>query len=113
VALNKRCAIRDFAHNEVNSGELPPITAGERFDAIGNMSSRAITEASETTAKDIEQAGQAAVEIAADIMKEAQELAAALRENGKKFGEHLREFALLAKKVREDFRPGALEPPIS
>jgi vacuolar-type H+-ATPase subunit H len=97
-------ALHNFAHNEVNSSELPPITAGERIDAIGNMSSRAITEASETTANDIEQAGQAAVEIAAEIMTEAQELAAQLRENGKKMGEHLREFALLAKKVSTAMR---------
>jgi hypothetical protein len=32
-------ALHNFAHNEVNSSELPPITAGERIDAIGNMSS--------------------------------------------------------------------------
>ena len=43
-----------------------------------------IIEASETTAKDIEEAGQAAVDIAADIMREAQQLATELRENGKK-----------------------------
>ena len=97
-------ALRNFAHDGVNSSEPPPITAGERIDAIGNMSSRAITEASETTANDIEQAGQAAVEIAANIMKEAQELAAALRENGKKMGEHLREFGVLARKVSTAMR---------
>jgi hypothetical protein len=41
-------ALRNFAHNEVNSSELPSITAGERIDAIGNTCSRAITEVSET-----------------------------------------------------------------
>src|SRR6266566_1642170 len=45
-----------------------------------------------------------AVEIAAEIMTEAQELAAQLRKNGKKMGEHVREFALLARKVSTAMR---------
>ena len=71
----------------------------------------AIAEASETTASDIEQAGQAAVEIAAAIMKEAQQLAAGLRANGRKMSEHLQEFAVLARKVStamRDTRPEGL-----
>src|SRR5437016_1868226 len=71
-------ALRNFAHAEVNSSELPAITAAEGIDK-GNISALAIAEASETTANDIEQAGQAAVEIAAEIVKEAQQLAAGLR----------------------------------
>jgi len=96
-------ALRNFAHGP-SSGEPPPITAGERIDAIGNMSSRAIIEASETTANDIQQAGEAAVEIAAELLKEAQELAAQLRETGKKMGEHLQEFATLARTVSTAMR---------
>jgi hypothetical protein len=75
------------------------------------MSALAIAEASETTASDIEQAGQAAVEIAAAIMKEAQQLAAGLRANGRKMSEHLQEFAVLARKVStamRDTRPEGL-----
>jgi hypothetical protein len=87
----------NFAHKPGN-GERPPITAGERIDAIGTMSSRAIIEASETTANDIQQAGEAAVENAAELLKEAQELAARPRETGKKMGEHHQEFATLARK---------------
>src|SRR5207248_5473432 len=68
-------ALRNFAHAEVNSSELPAINAAEGIDK-GNISALAIAEASETTANDIEQAGQAAVEIAAEIVKEAQQLAA-------------------------------------
>jgi hypothetical protein len=97
-------ALRNFAGGEVNGSELPAITAAERIDKIGNMSALAIAEASETTANDIEQAGQAAVEIAAEIMKEAQELAAGLRANGRKMSEHLQEFAVLANKVSTAMR---------
>ncbi len=86
------------------SGEVPEITAAERIDQIGNMSALAIVEASETTAKDIEAAAQAAVDIAADILKEAQQLATKLSANGKKMGEHLKEFATLANKVSTAMR---------
>jgi len=64
----------------------------------------AIIEASETTAKDVEEAAQAAVDIAADIMKEAQQLATEVRANGKKMSEHLKEFATLANKVSTAMR---------
>jgi hypothetical protein len=67
VALKKPCAILLIGP----VAELPPITASERIDAIGNMSSRAIIEASETTANDIQKAGEAAVEIAVELLKEA------------------------------------------
>jgi hypothetical protein len=97
-------ALRNFASGGVNGGELPAITAAERIDKIGNMSALAIAEASETTANDIEQAGQAAVEIAAEIMKEAQQLAAGLRANGRKISEHLQEFGVLANKVSTAMR---------
>src|SRR5215468_5805919 len=81
-------ALRNFAGKGANGGsEVPDITAAERIDKIGNMSALAIVEASETTAKDIEAAAQAAVEIAADIMEEARQLATELRENGKKMSE--------------------------
>jgi vacuolar-type H+-ATPase subunit H len=107
-------ALRNFAgHGANGGGEVTEITAAERIDKIGNMSALAIIEASETTAKDIEEAGQAAVDIAADIMKEAQQLATELRENGKKMSEHLREFAVLARKVStamRDTRAEVLNP---
>ncbi len=105
-------ALRDFT-NGGNGGEVPEITAAQGIDRIGNMSALVIMEASETTAKDIEAAGQAAVDIAADIMKEAQQLATELRESGKKMSEHLREFAVLARKVStamRDTRADVLNP---
>ena len=71
---------------------------------IGNMSARAILEASETAARDIKAAGQAAVDVATEIMKEAEQLATELRGNGEKISEHLREFAALAKKVSTAMR---------
>ncbi len=61
-------------------------------------------ETSETTAKDIEAAGQAAVDIAADIMEEARQLATELRANGKKMSERLKEFATLANRVSTAMR---------
>jgi hypothetical protein len=70
----------------------------------GNVSAAAIIEASETAARDIEATAQAAVDIAADILKEAQQLATELRANGKKMGEHLKEFAALATKVSTAMR---------
>jgi vacuolar-type H+-ATPase subunit H len=97
-------ALRNFANGGANDGEMPEITAGERIDRIGSMSALGIVEASEMTAKDIEEAGQAAVNIAADIMKEAQQLAAELRANGKKMSEHLQKFAALARKVSTAMR---------
>ncbi len=92
-------ALRNFTGNGANG-----ITAAERIEKIGNISALAIIEASETTAKDIESAAQAAVDIAADILKEAQQLATELRANGKKMGEHLKEFAALANKVSTAMR---------
>jgi len=98
-------ALRNFAGRGANGdGEVPGITAAERIQKIGSMSALAIIEASETTAKDIEEAAQAAVDIAADIMEEAQQLATELRANGKKMSEHLREFAVLARKVSTAMR---------
>ena len=114
-------ALRNFAHAEVNGSELPAITAAEGIDK-GNISALAIAKASETTANDIEQAGQAAIEIAAEIVKEAQQLAAGLRANGRKMSEHLKEFATLATKVSTAMRDTRAEvlssrehplPPIS
>ncbi len=68
-------ALGNFAGHGAHCGsEVPDITGAERIDKIGNMSALVIIEASETTAKDIEAAAQVAVDIAADIMKEAQQL---------------------------------------
>ncbi len=105
-------ALRDFAGRAPNGGAVPAIAAGERIDKIGNMSALAIIEACETTANDIEEAGQAAVDVAADLMKQAQQLATELRANGSKISEHLREFAALAKSVStamRDTRNGVLK----
>ena len=97
-------ALRNFAGRGTNSGELPEITAAQRIDKIGNMLALVIIEASETTAKDIEAAAQAAVDIAADIMEEARQLATELRANGKKMSERLTEFAALANRVSTAMR---------
>jgi hypothetical protein len=98
-------ALRNFAGNGANiGGKVPEITAAERIEKIGNVSALAIIEASETTARDIEAAAQAAVDIAADIVAEAEQLATELRANGKKMGEHLKEFATLANKVSTAMR---------
>ena len=106
-------ALRNFAGRGTKGGE-PEISVAERIDKIGSMSARAIIEASETTAKDIEAAGQAAVDIAADLMKEAQQLATELRANGKKMSERLQEFAVLSRRVStamRDTHTDVLNPP--
>jgi hypothetical protein len=70
-------ALRIFAGKTENRAIPAPHTiAVERIDKIGNMSGLAIVEACETTAKDIEQAGQAAMDVAADILRESRQLAA-------------------------------------
>src|SRR5262249_24234910 len=97
-------ALRNFTRGEGNGKRLPAIAAHEPIDKISEMSALAIAEVGGTTASEIEQTGQAAVEIAADIMKEAQQLAADLRARGKKMSEHLQEFAMLAKKVSTAMR---------
>jgi hypothetical protein len=106
-------ALRNFVGPKANGSEPPQITGVERIDKIGKVSALAIIEACETTAKDIEEAGQAAADMAADIMKEAQQLATELRANGKKMSEHLQEFAALARRVStamRDTRINALSP---
>jgi vacuolar-type H+-ATPase subunit H len=98
-------ALRNFAGPGASvTGSESEITAGERIDKIGNFSALAIIEASEATAKDIEEAGQAAMNIASDIMAEAEQLAADLRANGNKMSEHLKEFARLTEKVSTAMR---------
>jgi len=106
-------ALRNFAGHGTSANESSEPTAMERIDRIGNMSALAIVEASETTAKDIKAAAQAAVDVAAEIMNEAEQLATELRTNGEKISQHLREFAILAKKVStamRDTRAEVLNP---
>jgi phage-related tail protein len=97
-------ALRNFTGNGADGHEPSDLAAMERINKIGNMSALAIVEASETTAEDIRAAAQAAVEVAADLMKEADQLATELRGNGQKISEHLREFAVLATKVSTAMR---------
>jgi phage-related tail protein len=97
-------ALRNFAGHGTSANDPSEPTAMERIDRIGNMSALAIVEASETTAKDIKAAAQAAVDVAAEIMNEADQLATELRTNGEKISQHLREFAALAKKVSTAMR---------
>jgi hypothetical protein len=106
-------ALRNFAGNGTSGNEVADLAATERIDKIGNMSALAIVEASETTARDIKAAAQTAVDVAAAIMNEAEQLATDLRGNGQKISEHLREFAALAKKVStamRDTRSEVLSP---
>ena len=104
VQRGVEAALRNFAGNGTNGNDPSDLTAMERINKIGNMSALAIGEACETTAKDIRAAAQAAVDVAAELMKEAEQLATDLRGNGKKISEHLREFAELATKVSTAMR---------
>jgi len=104
VQRGVEAALRNFAGNGTNGNDPSDLTAMERINKIGNMSALAIGEACETTAKDIRAAAQAAVDVAAELMKEAERLATDLRGNGKKISEHLREFAVLATKVSTAMR---------
>jgi hypothetical protein len=97
-------ALHTFGSRQKVTGNPPPITAGERIEKIGSLSAKAILDACEATAKDIEQTGHAAVEIAAEINGEAAQIAAVLRTSGSKISERLQEFALLARKVSTTMR---------
>jgi vacuolar-type H+-ATPase subunit H len=112
-------ALQNFVGRRPDAAEVLAIPAADRIEKIGTISARAIMEACETTAKDIEHAGQSAVDIAAEIMNEARQLAAGLRQNGRKISEHLQEFAVLARKVSTTMRdtraevlnPSEVKPP--
>src|SRR5260370_21653186 len=83
----------NFAGHGAHGGsEVLEITAAERIDKIGNMSALVSIEPSETTAKDIEAAAQAAADIAADIINEAQQLASDLRASAHQMRQRPREF---------------------
>jgi hypothetical protein len=103
IQAEHQTAITPSDKNEQTGGSTD-FVAADRIERIGNASARAITEACETTATDIEQTGQLAVDVAAEIMKEAKELAAGLREKGDRMSEHLKEFAQLAKRVSVTMR---------
>jgi hypothetical protein len=106
-------ALRNFAGNGTDGAAPSESTGRERIDKIGNMSALAITEASESTARDIKAAAQGAVDVAAEIMNEAEQLATELQASGQKISEHLREFASLAKNVStamRNTRTGILSP---
>jgi hypothetical protein len=97
-------ALRNVAGRGTNDDDIAEPVAMDRLDKIGNMSALAIAEASETTAREITGAAQAAVDVAAELMREAEQLAADLRANGQKISEHLREFATFAKRVSTAMR---------
>src|SRR5262245_2327233 len=97
-------ALRNFTRGQANGDRSPATAAHEPIDKIGEMSASAIAEICETTASEIDQTGQAVVEIAPEIMKEAERLAADLRASGRKLSKHLQEFAMLAKKVSTAMR---------
>ncbi len=97
-------ALRNIAGRGTNNDDIAEPVAMDRLDKIGNMSALAIAEASETTAREITGAAQAAVDVAAELMREAEQLAADLRANGQKISEHLREFATFAKRVSTAMR---------
>jgi len=104
VERGVQTALRNFAVQSATAEERSEPFAADRIDRIGNMSALAIVEASETTAKDITRAAQAAVDVAAELMREAERLATELRTSGQKISEHLRDFAILAKKVSTAMR---------
>jgi hypothetical protein len=76
----------------------------ERIEKIGNVSALAVVQASETTAKDIKAVAQTAVDLAAEIMNEADQLAADVQRRAQKMSERLREFSSLAQKVSTAMR---------
>jgi hypothetical protein len=98
-------AISVMSEDDANRNrELPSMLPAERIERVGTVSGRAVIEACETVSKDIEQAGQSAMEIAVDMMREAEELAKELRATGKRMSARLQEFALLSKKVSTAMR---------
>src|SRR5262245_64661240 len=76
-------ALRNFTRGQANGDRSPATAAHEPIDKIGEMSASAIAEICETTASEIDQTGQAVVEIAHEIKKEAERLAGDLRASEK------------------------------
>jgi hypothetical protein len=95
-----RATAQPVAHRHGEVLESP----AEQTERIGTDSTRAMINAYEMAARDVEQAGQSAVQIAADMKREAQQLAKELRASGKKISERLQEFAIVAKKVSTAMR---------
>jgi hypothetical protein len=102
--LSAPCPVVSVIAQDDKRRDWPNALPAERIERIGTVSARVVTEASETAAADIEQAGQSAVDIAADLMREAQGLAKGLRANGKRISERLQRFAMLANKVSTAMR---------
>jgi hypothetical protein len=103
-------ALQDFGEPKPENGNF---AARDRIQKIGAMSARAIAEATETTANEVEQAGTTPIHIAHELMAEAQQLANAIRDTGEKMSERLQEFAFIAKKVgtaMRDTRAEVLDP---
>ena len=97
-------ALRVFAGNGRGGSEVSKPIAEEPIEKIGTLSAASIVDASEMTARDIEAAGEAAVEIAHNILEEAKQLGAELRANGKRISEHLEQFAQIARRVSSAMR---------
>ena len=94
--------MRDLG-SEMN-GAVSKGAIAERIEKIGNVSALAVVQASETTAKDIKAVAQTAVDLAAAIMNEADQLAANVQGRARKMSEYLREFSSVAQKVSTAMR---------
>jgi hypothetical protein len=71
---------------------------------IGALSADALVASINSTADDVSGAGKAVVEIATQIMREAEELSAGIRRCGVAFAGHIQEFAQLAQQVSDTMR---------
>lgn len=81
---------------------VPDPAQGHR--QIGDLSADALSRSIEATANDVLAAGRAVTDVAADIMREATELAAGISRCGVAFAAHVTQFATLAQQVSDTMR---------
>lgn len=77
---------------------------GQEHRAVGVLSADALARSIDATADDVLSAGRSVVDVAADIMREATELADGIKRCGAAFAEHVTQFADLAQQVTDTMR---------
>jgi hypothetical protein len=79
-----------------------PVT--ERIGRIAELNGQAIRETSESAARRCLDAGQAAVDVARELEKQATELATAIRKHGATMAQNIDDFAAMATRVAASMR---------
>lgn len=111
LAPGANVTMATIARVDANATTTPEVAAltvtpdpAQGHRQVGNLSAEALQQSIEATADDVTAAGRAVVEVAADIMREATEIADGIRRCGAAFAQHVMEFATLAQQVSDTMR---------